>query len=210
MSLAIFLIALLPAAVVVIVAEKTRSKGAVVVAALVAALLGFLTGNAAYIGIDLLFVGIATYIAWNITNTPIYRTPEEIAAAQEKARLERIKEQEAAARRDKEIAELVQVVVVIVVVVVGGFLFWQFQQRSPSQHDVHTNAGVSAPAQQALTQPTRTAVTAQKAKQANSSQPSKDSQRNTKKAPAAERRSVEKCLSITNEQAMVRCLERAP
>ena len=208
MSLVVSLIALLPAVVVVVVAEKTRSKGAVVVAALVAALLGFLTGNSIYIGIDLLFVVIATFIAWSITNTPIYRTLEEIAAAEEKARFERIQAQEAASRRDKAIAEFFQAAVVIVAI--GGFLLWKFLQPSTSQHDAHNNAEVRPPAQQALTQPTRTAVTAQKAKQANSSQPSKDRQRNTQKTPSAEKRSVEKCLLISDEKTMVRCLERAP
>ena len=63
MSWVVFLIALVPAIGVVVVAEKTRSKGAVSVAAIVAAGLGLLTGNPAYIGIDLFFVGIATFIS---------------------------------------------------------------------------------------------------------------------------------------------------
>ncbi len=207
MSWVIFLIALLPAVVVVVVAEKTRSKGAVVVAALIAAAVGFFTGSPAYIFVDLLFVGIATCIAWSITKTPIYRSPEEIAAAREKARLERIQEQEAEERFAKAIAKFFQGAVVVIAI--GGFFLWRSFQPSTSQQDAHNTAGVRPPAQQALNQPTRTAVTAKKAKQAKSSRPSKPSQRNAKKPPAAEKSSVEKCLLIPNEQMMVRCLERA-
>lgn len=207
MSLVVLFIALLPAVVVVVIAEKTRSKGAVVVAALIAAAVGFFTGNPTYIFVDLLFVGIATWIAWSITNTPIYRSPEEIAAAQEKARLERIQEQEAEERFEKALAKFFQGAVVVIAI--GGFFLWKSLQPSTSQHDANNTAGVRPPAQQALSQPTRPEARPPKPKQAKSSRPSKASQRNAKKPPAAEKSSVEKCLLIPNEQMMVRCLERA-
>lgn len=207
MSLMVFFIALLPAVVVVVVAEKTRSKGAVVVAALIAAAVGFFSGNPIYIFVDLLFVGIATCIAWSIAKTPIYRSPEEIAAAQEQARLERIQEQEAEERFAKALTKFIQGAVVVFAI--GGFFLWKSLQPSTSQHDANNTGGVRPAAQQALNQPTRTAAKAPKPKQANSSRPSKPSQRNAKKPPAAEKSSVEQCLLIPNEQMMVRCLERA-
>lgn len=206
MSLVVFLIAALPAVGVVVVAEKTRNKGAVVVAALVAAALGVLTGNPAYLGVDLLCVGIAIFISWNITNTPIYRTPEEIATAQEKARLERIKAAEAAAKRDIAIAEFFKGTVAIIAI--GGFLLWKFWEPSvPGK--ATSNAAVQPQSQQAVAQPVGAAVTPKRVKKVNSVQQSGNTQRNVKKTHTAKKRSVEKCLEIVDEQAMVRCLESA-
>ncbi len=105
MSLMVFLIALIPAVGVIVVANTTRNKGAVVIAALIATAVGAAAGNPAYTGLDLVFVGIATYVSWQIAKTPIHRTPEEVAAAQEKARVERIKAEEAKAAAAAEAAE---------------------------------------------------------------------------------------------------------
>lgn len=58
MSWVVFLIALVPAIGVVVVAEKTRSKGAVSAAAIVAAGLGVLTGDAMYMAIGLAVIMI--------------------------------------------------------------------------------------------------------------------------------------------------------
>ena len=58
MSWVVFLIALVPSIGVVVVAEKTRSKGAVSAAAIVAAGLGVLTGDAMYMAIGLAVIMI--------------------------------------------------------------------------------------------------------------------------------------------------------
>ena len=204
MSLIVFLIAALPAVGVVVVAEKTRNKGAVVVAALVAAALGALTGNAAYLGVDLLCVGIAVYISWNITKTPIYRTPQEIAAAQEKAHLERIKAAEAAAKRDKAIADFLQAAVGIVAI--SGFLLWKFWEPSVPRHAPPSAATQPQP-QQAVVQPARAAVKPQSTQKTNSKQQSVNTQGTVRKTTPTKKHSVENCLQNPNEQAMVRCLE---
>ena len=82
MSLTVLLIALVPAVGVIVVANTTRNKGAVVIAALIAIVVGAAAGNPAYTGLDVVFVGIATYISWQIAKTPIHRTPEEVAAVE--------------------------------------------------------------------------------------------------------------------------------
>lgn len=206
MSWIVFLIAVVPAIGVVVIAEKTRSKGAVVAAAIVAAGLGLLTGNPAYIGIDLLFVSIATYISWGITKTPIYRTPEENAAAQEKARLARIAEQEAKARQEKAIAEFFQGALMLGAIAL--VLFWKFWQPSAPQENT-TNAAMQPQPQPVATQPTRVTVKPEKPKKVNSAQSSHITQRSAKKTPPDKKNPVEKCLEIPDEKAMVRCLERA-
>ena len=204
MSWIVFLIAVVPAIGVVVIAEKTRSRGAVIAAAIVAAGLGLLTGNPAYIGIDLLFVGTSTYISWDITKTPIYHTPEEIAAAQEKARLARIAEQEANARQEKAIAEFFQGALMLGAIAL--VLFWKFWPPSAPQENI-TNAAMQP--QPVATQPARAAVKAEKPKKLTSAQSSTDTQRRAKKTPPVKRNPVEKCLEIPDEQAMVHCLERA-
>lgn len=206
MSLVVFLIAALPAVGVFVVAEKTRNKGAVVVAALVAAALGALTGNPAYLGVDLLFVGIAVFISWNITNTPIYRTPQEIADAQEKARLERIQAAEAAAKRDKAIAEFLQGAVVICVI--GGFFFWKFwEPTAPAR--ATPNVALQPQSLNVAAPPARAGSGPNSAQKADSTRQPGDTKRNVKKTPTVKKHPVEKCLEIINEQAMVRCLESA-
>ena len=71
MSLLVFLIAAVPAAAVVLVAEKTRSKAAIIAAASVAVAVGVLTGNPAYVGVDLVCVGVALLISWQIAKTQL-------------------------------------------------------------------------------------------------------------------------------------------
>ena len=206
MSWIVFLIAVVPAIGIVVIAEKTRSKGAVLAAAIVAAGLGLLTGNPAYIGIDLLFVGIATYISLNITKKPIYRTPEEIAAAQEKSRLARIAEQEAKARQKKSIAEFFQGALMLGAVVFVLFgKFWQ--PSAPNENIPHVAMQPQLPP--VATQPNRATVKPEKPQKVNSAQSSPVTQQSAKKTPLEKKNSVEKCLKIPDEQAMVRCLERA-
>jgi hypothetical protein len=206
MSWVVFLIALVPAIGVVVVAKKTRSKGAVSVAAIVAAGLGLLTGNPAYIGIDLFFVGIATFISWEIAKSPVYRSPDEIAAAQEIARLERIKAEEAAVKRKQAIAEFFQAALVLGAIVF--VIFWKFWQPSAPQAN-GANATTQLQPQPVAAQPARAAIKPEKAKKVNSKQSTAATQRSARKAPPTEMHPVEKCLTIPDEQGMVRCLERA-
>ena len=187
MSLLIFAIAAVPAAFVLFVADKTRSKSAIVLTATVAAAVGVLTGNPAYLGLDLIFVGIALFIAWNIAKTPLQRTPEEI----ERRRLERIQAEEAQAKWDKAVNEFIFIALLVGLgVMVLTFKYW-LPIVAPMQ---------SQP--QPAIQPPASAVTPQ-ARPPQKSAP--------KPAPAQRQpRSVEQCLKIADESAMVRCLERTP
>lgn len=207
MSMVVFLIAVVPAIGVVAVAEKTKNRGAVVVAALAAATLGVVTGSPAYMGIDLLCVGIATWISWEITKKKtIYRTPEEIAAAQEAARLERIKAQEAEIKRNKAITEFFQTALVLGAVAL--FLFWKFWEPATPQP-----VTAQPQPQQVVAQPAPGVTAPPKAKKESSAhQSSAHHQKMNKTPPAnkvADKVSVGQCLAIADEQAMVRCLERA-
>lgn len=206
MSLVVFLIATLPAVGVVLVANKTRNKGAVVVAALVAAALGALTGNPAYLGVDLLCVGIATYISWNITNTPIYRTPHDIAVTQEKARLDRIEAEEAAAKRDKAIANFFLRAAVIIAI--GSFFLWMFWKPSVPLYAT-PNAAIQPQPQQAVAQPAHAVLKPQKTNRVDSKPQAGNTQQGVKKTSPLKKHPVERCLEISNEHAMVRCLEGA-
>ena len=116
MSLLVFLIAAVPAAAVVLVAEKTRSKAAIIAAASVAVAVGVFTGNPAYVGVDLVCVGVALLISWQIAKTPIDRTPEEI----ERRRLARIKAEEDQANWDKAFNTFISNALIIGAVVWAG------------------------------------------------------------------------------------------
>ena len=101
MSLTVWSFALLHGFFVLIVAGLTHSKTAVAFAAIVAAVAGLLVGDPVYIALDLLCVAVATYYCWADLAKRHQRTPQEIAAAQEKIRLEQRKAEEAAAKRKK-------------------------------------------------------------------------------------------------------------
>lgn len=205
MSLTVLLIALVPAVGVIVVANTTRNKGAVVIAAMVATAVGAATGNPAYTGLDLVFVGIATYISWQIAKTPIHRTPEEVAAAQEKARVERIKAEEAKAKRNKAVTEFFKAVVVLGAV--AALLIWQHSERSAPQSYTSSTAVQPQP-QQFVPAPVQETTAQQKPKKVVRTQPSEPKQRNVKNTNATEKHPVEKCLTIPDEQGMMRCLER--
>lgn len=67
MSLTVLLIALVPAVTVFLVAVVTGSKGRTSLAAIAAAGIGVLTGNPAYIAIDILTVGVLYWLSmWTL------------------------------------------------------------------------------------------------------------------------------------------------
>ena len=188
MSLLVFLIAAIPAAVVVLVAKKTRNKAAIIATALVAVALGVLTGNPAYMGVDLVCVAVAVLISWQIAGTPIERTQEEI----ERQRLARIKAEEDQAKWDKAFNEfLVNALVVGAVVMFLVFKFWL-----PSSPAIAQPQPVPQPSAPVVVQPTSPLSHAQKPA--------------TKPRPAVRKpQTVTQCMKIADEQAMVRCLEKA-
>lgn len=64
MSVLVLLIALVPAAGVVIVSEATNSRAAVALACVVAVLIGVMTGNPAYAALDVCAALAATWFSW--------------------------------------------------------------------------------------------------------------------------------------------------
>lgn len=189
MSLLVFLIAAVPAAAVVLVAEKTRSKAAIIAAASVAVAVGVLTGNPAYVGVDLVCVGVALLISWQIAKTPIDRTPEEI----ERRRLARIKAEEDQANWDKAFNTFISNALIIgAVVLLLAFKFWQPSSPSTAQPQPATQ-----PPTPAVALPARPPSHQLKPATKPDSAPSKP-------------RTVTQCLKIADEQAMVRCLKKAP
>lgn len=206
MSLMVFLIALIPAVGVIVVANTTRNKGAVVIAALIATAVGAAAGNPAYTGLDLVFVGIATYVSWQIAKTPIHRTPEEVAAAEEKARIERIKAEEAKARRNKAVSEFLKGA--LIVGALAALLIWKYTEPTTSQSQTSNIAAQPQP-QQPAPPPIQETKTPQKPKKVATTQPSEGKPRNVKSANASEMHPIEKCLTIPDEQGMARCLELA-
>lgn len=190
MSLLVFAIAAVPAAFVLFVADKTRSKPAIVLTAAVAAAVGVLTGNPAYLGLDLIFVGVALFIAWNIAKTPLQRTPEEI----ERRRLARIQTEEAQAKWDKAVSEFIKNALIVGAVAV--FLVVKFwRPTAPATAQPQPVSQLPAPAP-----PARPAAPLQPAAKKNASAQRKPRQP----------RSVEQCLKIADESVMAHCLERAP
>lgn len=206
MSLTVWSFALLHGFFVLIVAGLTHSKTAVAFAAIVAAAAGLLVGNPVYIALDLLCVAVATYYCWTDLAKRQQRSPQEIAAAQEKARIERIKAAEAAAKRDKAIAELLQGAVVIVAM--GGVLLWKFWEPSVPRNAT-PNAAIQPQPKQAFAQPALAEVKPKKTERVDSKRQSGNTQQSVKTHTPAKTHPVEKCLQIPNEQAMVRCLESA-
>ena len=204
MSLTVWSFALLHGFFVLIVAGLTHSKTAVAFAAIVAAAAGLLVGDPVYIALDLLCVAVATYYCWTDLGKRQQSSPQEIAAAQEKARIERIKAEEAAAKRNKAIAEFFKGAATLIAI--GGFFFWKLWEPSaPGQ--ATPSAATQPQPQQAVVQPARAAVKPQSTQKTNSKRQSVNTQGTVKKTTPTKKHHVENCLQNRNEQAMVRCLE---
>lgn len=83
----IFLIALIPAFSVFVVAAITESRAKTTIAAVVAAAVGVLTGNPAYMALDLLFVGVVYWVSMSTLGSgasekapPVAPKPEPVVA----------------------------------------------------------------------------------------------------------------------------------
>ena len=73
----IFLIAFLPALAVYCVSYFTNSKAYTIIAAITAALLGVFTGNPIFLGVDILFVALATVLAYHHIDVRTKQIKEE-------------------------------------------------------------------------------------------------------------------------------------
>ena len=212
MSLAVWSIALLHGFFVLIVADMTKSRAAIVCAAIVAAAVGLLTGDPVYIFIDLLCVGAATIFCWKSAEKIDYRTPSEIRAAEEIAYRRQLKEKEDAEKLKKTLNEIFQFV--IYVCAIGLFIYFKFWQSSPAP-TVQTSHAEQQP--QPQPQPVISAARAEKVnsyvnltEKSNAVQKShsKNQTAKQKQKQNAKRHPIEECLEIPNEQEMTRCLAR--
>lgn len=210
MSLTVWSFALLHGFFVLIVAGLTHSKTAVAFAAIVAAVAGLLVGDPVYIALDLLCVAVATYYCWADLAKRHQRTPQEIAAAQEKIRLEQRKAEEAAAKRKKTITDFLQGALMLgAAVFVLYSKFWQPTVAQKNTANATIQQQQQQQQQQTVPKPVHAAVTPQKNERVDSKKQSGNSQRIVKKTTPVTTPTVANCLGIPNEQAMVRCLESA-
>ncbi len=90
----VFTIAFIPALAVFIVSYWTDSKGWTIAAAVAAGLLGVLTGNPAYAGVDLLFAGLGYWVSMGLLKERLK------AKSIKQARLDWVAEREAAEQAD--------------------------------------------------------------------------------------------------------------
>jgi len=138
--------------------------------------------------------------------TPIHRTPEEVAAAQEKARLEHIKAEEAKVRRNKAISEFLRGAWVVGSLAV--MLIWRYSEQTTSQSQT-SNISVQPQPQQPAPPRISETKTPQKPKKVVSTQPPEGKHRNVKNTNVSEMHPIEKCMTIPDEKGMAHCLELA-
>lgn len=144
MTLTIFLIAAIPAATVWGVGCYSRSRPAVVLAALVAVAVGFL-GGPAYLVLDLIFVAVATYLAWESASPSSPPIPKGTALAQEKKRTE-----QRTAKEPKKISSVIENNFMTAAFVVGlilwlAWIFNSFNSSTPTSTPAPAPAPVKAP-----------------------------------------------------------------
>ena len=207
MSLMVWSIALLHGFAVLIVAGLVLSKAAVAIAAVVSAGVGIFVGNPIYIAIDLICVAVATYFCWTDLSEKQRLTPQQVAAAQEKKRLERIAAEEASRKFEAAVSILVKCVVAVCAMA-AFFFYWDLKNSRATTTTPPIGATAVQP-QVARVKPVRATEPPSGVKQKNGTQQAGGTQQRTKKKATTERHSVEKCLALQEDQAMVRCLEEA-
>lgn len=207
MSLAVWSIALAHAFFVLIVADFTKRKAAVAIAAVISGTIGLLVGDPVYITIDLLGVAAATYWCWNDIDKNQRLSPEQIAEAKEKKRLKRIAEEEAARKFEEAAQKFFQGALVL-----GGlaaFIYWKSLETRTYQPPP-SNTAPAAHQKQNVTKPASTPSPPQQVKKTGSTNPAQGSQHNAKKKERPKKSPVERCLELQDDQAMVACLENTP
>lgn len=201
MTLTVLFIAALHGFVILVVAAASNSKLAVAIAAIVAAVIAVRVGNPVYAAFDLLAVAGATYFCWTGLTERERPSRQEIAAAKEKARLERLAAEQAAARAKAAASDSLGGVLIVAAIV--GIVIWKpWATSAPSP-----TAPQSVTAPQPVTAPAVAAPMQPAASHPSVTKPTARKQPHTAKPPAAKKHPIEQCLALPNEQAMVRCLE---
>jgi hypothetical protein len=190
----VFAIAAAPAVVVAVVAASTESRAATLAAALVAAAIGVITGNPAYIGLDIAFVALALWLSWPQVD------PAKIRAASAKRAAQKAYFESPEFKRKEQLWGGV-----FAVVLVGGFFLYQkwptIMAERPGTEIPNTNVSM------VKTQTTTVSPSITPPSIASSSSPvvakapQSSGPRRLGKSP------FQKCVEIIEEKKMQVCLE---
>ena len=187
----IWLIALVPAVVVILVAIWTESKGATLLAALIAALLGLLTGSPAYAVLDLGAVAIATLFAWKTVSFQTRDPAKKAAKAAELALL------------TKKIDAFGDAVFTayywIVAILCAAGLMWIFFLQPKAPVSPASKPALAPPLPQVIA-PSVPVVAA----------PTPNPQGQIQKKKVSSKTPMQRCVEIKDEAKMLSCLEGLP
>lgn len=215
MSVMVLLIAFVPAIAVVVATEFTHNRVVIVGIAMVAAAIGVLTGSPIYMLLDLLFVGGALYIAWQLTAKSDYelKLEREAREAQERERQAKIAAERAQAAKTKSGGGASTL---LGLVVIAGWIFsiwkpWSPEPPKPPKPSAQPAVVTSAPAVATQAPPKVAPV-----KQKPQAQPTKPASQRppSKQKPEVPRQTqppkqMVDCLLMQSDKEMVRCLESA-
>ena len=194
----VFLIAIVPALFVFVVGAMSASKSKTRAWAIIAALLGIFTGNPAFMAIDLVAVAIAyglASLAWSKAGTR-GPSPQPMPAPQP-VTLPPTPPHAPPKSSDSNAS----VILVISLAALCLFLFYSSGSNQPKTTAYQTPQPVPS-SHYKVSKPNEVV------KAANTSKPEKPAVR--KETPVRKRAvTVVDCLKIVDDQAMVRCMERA-
>ena len=187
----IWLIALVPAVVVLLIAIQTENKAATLIAAVLAALLGLLTGSPAYAALDLAAVVVATVFAWNTVSFKVADPVRKAAKAAELA---------AFTKKLDAVEDSVRTgfAWIAVITCVGAILWFRFQTPSKPaiaiSHEESQAQPKSSPAPLA----------------SGTIEPQVKQQEIVTKKVLKTKTPMQRCVEIKDEAKMVTCLENLP
>lgn len=212
MSVMVLLIAFVPAIAVVVATEFTHNRVVIVGIAMAAAAIGVLTGSPIYMLLDLLFVGGALYIAWQLTAKSDYelKLEREAREAQERERQAKIAAERAQAAKTKSGGGASTL---LGLVVIAGWIFSIWKPWSPEPPKPSAQPAVVTPAPAVATPappkvaPVKQKPQAQPTKPASQRPPSKQKPEVPRQTQPPKQ--MVDCLLMQSDKEMVRCLESA-
>ncbi|MFC7409446.1 hypothetical protein [Hydrogenophaga atypica] len=198
-------IAAVPAVVVYVVAESSQSKKATFIAALIAILSGVVTGNPAYMALDIAAVVIATALA--LKNVEFKQSTDGFIARWKKS----LREYHADPKnkeREKKVERQMLAFTFLCGLGIVAWSIWSIQKIKPENVPRQAAPYIPTPTHTPSAVSTNT-PTPQKAPQNN---PPPKNTNNTKATPKEKKpdSAIERCLKIKDESRMVQCLERTP
>lgn len=187
----IWLIALVPAILVILVAVWTGSKAATILAASMAMLFGLFTGSPAYAALDLGAVAVATLFAWNTVSFQPRNPARKAAKAAEAA--------EVAKKLDAlgDAALTTYLWIVGALCAIGLIWFLILQPKAPA---VSAYKPALTPSLPLVIAPTVAIV----------STPTRKPQGQVQRRKVSSMAPMRKCVEIVDEAKMLTCLEGLP